>query len=81
MVSQKSQTQLGGSDGKELWETWVHSLGWEDSLEEEMVNHSSIFSWRISMDRGDWLAIVHGVAGSDMTEQLSTYIYVIYAYV
>ena len=56
MVLQKSQTQLGGSDGKELWETWVHSLGWEDSLEEEMVNHSSILSWGISMDRGDgWL--------------------------
>ena len=52
MVLQKSQTQLGDSDGEELWETWVHSLGWEDSLEEEMVNHSSILSWRISMDRG-----------------------------
>ena len=24
------------------WETWVRSLGWEDSLEESMATHSSI---------------------------------------
>ena len=30
-----------------VWETWVWSLGWEDSLEEEMATHSSILSWRI----------------------------------
>ena len=78
MVLQKSQTQLGGSDSKEFWETWVQFLGWEDSLEKEMVDHSSILSWRIFMDRGDWLAIFHVVTGSDMTEQLSTYIYIIY---
>ena len=28
-------------------ETWVQSLGWEDSLEEEMAAHSSIVAWRI----------------------------------
>ena len=28
-------------------ETWVQSLGWEDSLEKEMATHSSIFAWRI----------------------------------
>ena len=28
-------------------ETWVQSLGWEDSLEEEMATHSSIVAWRI----------------------------------
>ena len=32
-------------------ETWVQSLGWEDALEEGMETHSSIFAWRISMDR------------------------------
>ena len=26
--------------------TWVHSLGWEDPLEKEMVTHSSILAWR-----------------------------------
>ena len=28
-------------------ETWVQSLGWEDSLEEEMATHSSDLAWRI----------------------------------
>ena len=26
---------------------WVQSLGWEDSLEEEMATHSSILAWEI----------------------------------
>ena len=30
-----------------MWETWVRSLGREDSLEKEMVTHSSILAWRI----------------------------------
>ena len=30
-----------------MWETWVQSLGWEDSLEKEMATHSSILAWRI----------------------------------
>ena len=46
-------------------ETWVQSLGWEDSPEE-----SSILAWRILMDRGAWWAAVHGVAESDTTEGL-----------
>ena len=28
-------------------ETWVQSLGPEDSLEKEMATHSSILAWRI----------------------------------
>ena len=28
-------------------ETWVRSLGWEDSLEKGEVTHSSILAWRI----------------------------------
>ena len=28
-------------------ETWVRSLGWEDTLEEGMATHSSILAWRI----------------------------------
>ena len=30
-----------------MLETWVRSLGWEDSLEEEMATHSRILAWRI----------------------------------
>ena len=35
-----------------MQETLVGSLGWEDPLEEGMGTHSSIFVWRIPMDRG-----------------------------
>ena len=31
----------------ETQETWVRSLDWEDSLEEEMATHSSILAWEI----------------------------------
>ena len=30
-----------------LRETWVGSLGWEDSLEKGKATHSSILAWRI----------------------------------
>ena len=30
-----------------MQETWVQSLVWEDSLENEMATHSSILAWRI----------------------------------
>ena len=28
-------------------ETWVQSLGWEDTLENGTATHSSILAWRI----------------------------------
>ena len=31
----------------EMWETWVRSLGWEDTLEKGTATHSSILVWRI----------------------------------
>ena len=30
-----------------MWETQVQSLGQEDTLEKDMVTHSSILAWRI----------------------------------
>ena len=30
-----------------MWETWVQSLGWEDSLEKELATHSTILAWKI----------------------------------
>ena len=30
-----------------MWETQVWSLDWQDPLEKEMANHSSILAWRI----------------------------------
>ena len=56
-----------------VWETWIRSLGWEDPLEEGMATHSNILVWKIPIDRGAWLAIVHGVTKSQMTERLSTH--------
>ena len=47
-----------------MQETWVQFLVWEDSLEKEMATHSSIFAWRIRMDRGAWGAIAHRVVQS-----------------
>ena len=38
----------GGSVGKEspaMQETWVQSLGWEESLEKERATYSSILAW------------------------------------
>ena len=29
-----------------IQETWVRSLGWEDSLEEGMATHSNILAWK-----------------------------------
>ena len=40
----------GSSDSKEspaMEETWILSLGWEDSLEKDMATHSSILAWKI----------------------------------
>ena len=53
-----------------MQETQVQSLGQEDSLEKGMAPHSSIFAWR-NLDRRAWWTVVHGVAGSDRTEQLT----------
>ena len=47
-----------------MQETWVRSLGWEDSLEKGMATHSSILAWRLPMDRGAWRVTVHEVAKS-----------------
>ena len=47
-----------------MLETWVPSLGQEDTLEKDMATHSSILAWRIPMDTGAWQAIVHGVTKS-----------------
>ena len=44
-----------------VWEAWVQSLGWEDSLEQSIATHSSTLVYRIPMDSGTWRGTVHGV--------------------
>ena len=53
-----------------LQETWVGSLGQEDSLEKGMTTPSSILAWN-PMDIGAWQATVCGVAKRLTTEQLT----------
>ena len=50
---------LGNSIGAQMvkslpavQETWVQSLGREDSLEKEMATHSSILAWKIPWTKG-----------------------------
>ena len=52
-------------------EAQVQSLGWEDLLEKEMANHSSILVWKIPWTEepgySPW-----GHKESDMTEQFQS---------
>ena len=50
-----------------MQETWVSSLGQEDSLSEGSINLLQYSCLGNSMDRGAWWATVHGV-----TEELNT---------
>ena len=48
----------------------VHSVGWDDPLEEGMATHSCLEN---PMDRGAWWAAVHSVTQSQTRlKQLST---------
>ena len=38
---------LRGKESVPMQETWVQSLGWDDPLEKETANHSSILTWEI----------------------------------
>ena len=53
----------------DLQETWVQSLGWQDSLEEEMATHSSILAWKIpwtekpgGLQSMGWQRVEHNLA-------------------
>ena len=46
-----------------MWETWVRSLGWEDTVEKGTAIYSNILAWKIS---SPW-----GRKELDTTEQLS----------
>ena len=55
-----------------MQETWVRSLGLEDSLEEGMATHSSILAWRITWtEEHGRLYSPWGCQESDMTEPLT----------
>ena len=45
-------------------ETWVQSLGQEDTLETGMTTHSSILAWRIPWTEEPGRATIHGMVKS-----------------
>ena len=49
-------------------ETWLQSLGWEDSLEKGTATYSSILAWRKTMD-----CMVNSTTELHRTEQLSLF--------
>ena len=53
-----------------MWETWVQSLGWEDSLDKGVATHSSILAWKIP-----WMEELGGLEsmGSNSQTQLSDF--------
>ena len=53
----------------------VQYLGWEDSLQEEMVTCSSYSCLRNPMDRGAWRTTVHGVTKSPTGLKTHTHIF------
>ena len=54
-----------------MQETWVRSLGGEDSLDKAMATHSSILAWRIPWREEPGRLQSMGRKESDSTEQLS----------
>ena len=55
-----------------MQETWVRSLGREDTLEQRMDTHSSILAWRIPWTEEPGRLQFMGLQKkSDMTEQLT----------
>ena len=55
-------------------EIHVWSVRWEDPLEEGMTTYSSIFAWKVPMDRGAWCTAVHrGAKSRTELKRLSTH--------
>ena len=61
-----------------MWETWVRSLGWKESLEEGMAAHSSILALRIPTDRGAWWATVRKELDMTVTKHTHTSLVLLY---
>ena len=54
-----------------MQETWVRSLGWEDSPEKEMATHSNTLAWKIPwMEEFGAGYCPRGPKESGMTERL-----------
>ena len=56
-----------------MQETWVQSLGWEDTLEKEMATQSSILAWRIPWTEEPAGYSPKGHKELDTTKRLNTF--------
>ena len=54
-----------------MQETRVQSLGWEDPLEKEMANHSSILAWKIPWKEEPGMLQFMGCKELGTTDQLT----------
>ena len=59
-----------------MQETWVWSLGWEDSMEKGTATHSSILVWRIS-----WTEEPGRLQSMGSQRYICMYIYILYIYI
>ena len=59
-----------------MQETWVRSLGREDSLEKEMATHSSTLAQKIPWTEEPGAPTVHGISKSRTRLSDFTFIYI-----
>ena len=57
---------------QKIQEMWVQSLSQKDTLEEEMIPHSSILAWKIPWTEEPGGLQSMGLKESDTTESLNT---------
>ena len=56
-----------------MQETWVRSLGWDNTLEKEMATHSSILAWGVPRTEEPGGLQFTGSQESGTTERGHTY--------
>ena len=61
-----------------MWETWVQSLVWEDSLEKEMATHSSILSGK---SHGRRSVVAYSPWGRKESDTIEQFHFVSFSYV
>ena len=66
---------------KEMQQTWVWSLGWEELLEEEVATHSSVPAWRIPWAEDPGRLQSTGPQSQTWLQQLSMHACIITSYI
>ena len=63
-----------------MQESWVQSLGWEDSLEKGMATHSSVLAWRIprAEEPGELPSMESQRVGHDLVTEKKHHVDIVY---